>query len=190
MTRARARLTLALALTVAVSVGCGGDDERTSAAPGTHANPLAAVQDPTEAGAATEPGGAAAKPDYEKLVAEQSGTPLERFTPCNLVTASDARAILGAPIEPPFEAPQGPTCIYRTQAGDSLITLSVQRAAWSDIKPAMRSKRALAVSGRDAFCGTHGQPMLYVPLGGGRILSVAAPCDVARDFAHEALRHL
>jgi hypothetical protein len=186
----RGSLTLALALTAASLAACGGDDERVSAAPGTPANPLAAVADPTEAGRTTEPGSPAAQPGYQDLLASQTSAPQQRFTPCNLVTAKHARSIVGAPIDQPFEAPQGPTCIYRTQDGSSLITLAVQRADFRQIKPAIRGRRTLAVAGRDAFCGLHGQAMLYVPLSRGRILSIAAPCDVARDFAHEALRNL
>jgi Protein of unknown function (DUF3558) len=185
------RLTLALALSAATLAACGGDDERESAAPGTPANPLAAVADPTEAGATTEPSAETrGAPGYQELVSAQTSAPQERFTPCNLVTAHDARAILGTPVDAPFEAPQGPTCIYRTQDGRSLVTVAIQRASFRQIKPAIRGRRTLAVAGRDAFCGIHGQAMLYVPLGGGRVLSIAAQCGVARDFAHEALRHL
>ena len=56
----------------------------------------------------------------EQLVEQQSNKPAKRFTPCNLVTAPQARAIVGAPIEQPFEAPQGPTCIYRSRDGEEL----------------------------------------------------------------------
>jgi hypothetical protein len=32
--------------------------------------------------------------------------------------------------------------------------------------------------------------MLYVPVGGGRVLSVAAPCAIASRFAAKAIPHL
>jgi len=67
------------------------------------------------------------QPGYQKLVERQSRRPSGRFSPCDLVTAAQARAIIRAPVRAPFEAPQGPTCIYRTGAGDRLITVAVQR---------------------------------------------------------------
>jgi hypothetical protein len=185
----RGRLTLALAIAVSFLAGCGGDDRK--AAPGTPENPLTALpREPSERDVASEPAPEVGKPGYQDLVEGQSSKPLERFTPCNLVTARSARAIVGAPIAAPFEAPMGPTCIYRTKDGDRLIGLAVQRTDFRAIKPAVRDRRPIVVGGRHAICGVHGQPTLYVPLGGGRVLSVTAPCGLARDFAHEALRNL
>jgi Protein of unknown function (DUF3558) len=183
------RSFLTLALAFALLSGCGGDDDK--AAPGTPANPLAAVPpDGSERAGASEPAPAVGKPGYEELVERQSSKPLERFTPCNLVTARAARAIVGAPLAAPFEAPLGPTCIYRTKDGKRLIGLAVQRTPFRAIRPAIRERRPLVIGGRDAVCGVHGQPTLYVPLGRARVLSVTAPCGVASEFAHEALRHL
>jgi hypothetical protein len=106
------------------------------------------------------------------------------------VTANEARAIVGAPMQAPIEAPQGPTCIYRTQTSKSMITLAVQATDFSKIKPRLRGRHEVAVSDRAGFCGTYGQSMLYVPLATGRVLSISAPCDLARDFAAKALRRL
>ncbi|MEA2273032.1 MAG: hypothetical protein QOI98_1740, partial [Solirubrobacteraceae bacterium] len=47
-----------------------------------------------------------------------------------------------------------------------------------------------AVANRHGVCGTFGRSMLYLPLGGGRVLSIAGPCDMASRFAAEAMPHL
>ena len=127
------------------------------------------------------------KPGYDALVERQSSKPRSRFTPCNLVTRAQARAILGAPVLAPVEAPQGPTCIYRTRAGDGFVTR--RRAAGrrsSAIEPRLRQRRRIDVAGRAAYCGTYGQPMLYVPLARGRACSPSPDrCDVARRLRGE-----
>lgn len=129
-------------------------------------------------------------PNYQQLLANQTTHPGNRFSPCNLVTASEARAIVGAPMQQPVEAPQGPTCVYRTRSGKRLISLAVQTTSFNQIKPQIRHRQQVAVSGRAAFCGVYGQPMLYVPLTRGRVLSITAPCATAKGFALRALPHL
>jgi hypothetical protein len=111
-------------------------------------------------------------------------------TPCDLVTAAQARAILGAPMREPVEAAQGPTCIYRTRDGRAFVTVAVQTLEFAKLRPHLRLARRVAVSGRTAWCGTYGQPMLYVPLSRGRLLSIAARCAVARRFAIRAVPQL
>ena len=78
------------------------------------------------------------------------------------MTRAQARAILGAPVQAPREAPQGPTCIYRTRKGNDFITLAVQPASFSGLKRQISRPQSIEVAGRSAFCGAHGQPMLYV----------------------------
>jgi hypothetical protein len=176
-----------LAVVAASIAACGGGSRSASGAPGTPGNPLQAR---TPAGVTDEAPGSGAEPGYQKLVEDQSRRPVRRFSPCNLVTEPEARAIVGAPIEEPLEAPQGPTCIYRTRAGDGFITLAVQSQDIAQLKRSIRRLRRVDVSDRTAYCGIYGQPMLYLPLSRGRVLSVAARCQVARRFAVKAVPRL
>ena len=106
------------------------------------------------------------------------------------MTKAQAGAIVGAPLQDPLEAPQGPTCIYRSQDGKRFVTLAVQSVPFSKLKHQMHKRQQVAVSNKTAFCGMLGQPILYVPLSGSRVLSVAAPCQVARKFAARAVLRL
>jgi hypothetical protein len=194
---------LALAALVAAAVGvtaCGGGSSK-PAAPGSPQNPLVGKQ-PTPGGGtgggtaggrsneAAASGSKATGPGYDKLLDAQSRHPLSRFTPCNLVTEKQAQAILGAPLQDPVEAAQGPTCIYRSKNGQSFVTLAVQSLDFDKLKPRLRLTRRVTVGDRAAYCGTYGQPMLYVPLAGGRVLSVAGRCEIAKAFATRAVRQL
>lgn len=146
---------------------------------------------PTPASTVASSGGASATaPGYDELVADQTRTPKSRFTPCNLVTRSQAEAIIGGRIRPPIEAPQGPTCIYRSTSGDRFTTLEVQRLDFDTVRRRLRGRQRVVVSGRTAYCGTIGRPMLYVPVSGGRVLSVSGPCGIARRFAAKAAPRL
>jgi hypothetical protein len=205
------RITLSLAAAVCVlALTACGDDAKPKAAAGSEANPLTATRpgelstppatgsgadaEPQRAAVpAGEPSTAAAKepaPGYKALLDRQTASPRHRFTPCNLVTGREARDIVGEPMEVPVEAPQGPTCIYRPRAGKDLIALAIQDTSFTKIKRRMDDLRRVDVSDRTAYCGTYGQPVLYVPLRGGRLLSVNADCDIARGFAVKALSHL
>jgi hypothetical protein len=110
--------------------------------------------------------------------------------PCSLVTKSQAQTILGTPIVEPLQAPQGPTCIYRSRSGGRFVTLAVQTASFARLEKQLRSARSVRVAGSTGSCGRYGRPMLYVPLARGRVLSVAAPCDVAARFAARAVARL
>lgn len=192
------RMLLAPALLVllaAVPAGCGGDSA--APAPGSPENPLVA-----QTSSAREPSGrrhearapraqkAGRRSGYERLLEQQSRTPRSRFTPCNLVTAREARRVLGTRIEQPFEAPLGPTCIYRSADGRRFVTLAVQALDFSKVKPQLRQRRRFDVAGRAAYCGHFGQDVLYVPLARRRALTVTARCDTARRFAATAVRRL
>jgi hypothetical protein len=131
----------------------------------------------------------ASAPGERRLVA-RSPKPKRRFTPCNLVTKSQATAIIGEPIQEPVQAAQGPTCIYRSTSGPSFITLAVQRADFKNIRPQIRKRRRIVIASQTAYCGTHGQQMLYMPLSSSRVLSIAGHCDVARQFATKAVLKL
>jgi hypothetical protein len=129
-------------------------------------------------------------PGYQGVVAGGSRKPTSRLTPCSLVTKSQAEAIIGTTILVPLEATQGPTCIYRTKSGKSFVTVAVQRENFKKIRPQIRQPERFSIASRTAYCGTFGQPMLYMPLSGGRVLSIAAPCDTAREFAIRAISQL
>jgi hypothetical protein len=198
---------IALLLMTSLLAACGGQSKPTPP-PGSPENPLVAQapQDSVTAGRLNEAAPAAkgtssagaegtkpkrdAQPGYQKLVERQGSKPRSRFTPCNLVTKAQAGAIVGAPLQDPLEAPQGPTCIYRSRDGKRFVTLAVQPVAFSKLKRQMHQRRQVAVSNKTAFCGMLGQPILYVPLSGSRVLSVAAPCQVARKFAARAVQRL
>jgi hypothetical protein len=179
--RMRVCVLAGLASAALAAGGCGGESAPPPA-PGSPERPLEARRTP--------PGAAPATPGYKALVKEQSRRPRRRFTPCNLVTERQAQAIVGAAMRDPVEAAQGPTCIYRSRDGRSFVTVAVQALRFDAIRPRLRLRRRVAVAGRTAYCGTYGQPMLYLPLPRGRVLSVAAQCPIARRFAARAVRQL
>jgi hypothetical protein len=178
----RALCLVLLASAAACFGACGGDDPATSAAPGTPENPLVAKQSADSRGSET--------PDYRSLVDAQSQDPDSSFTPCNLVTRARAGAIMGAELKQPLEAPQGPTCIYQSRRGTDMVTVSVQALDFDSVRPQLGRPEQVNVADRVAYCGQHGQPMLYLPLSGGRVLAIAGQCAVAKRFAASALRQL
>jgi hypothetical protein len=190
--RLRTLSVTALALAAGALSACGGASEP-GPPPGSPENPLVAVipEESGSGGRANEAGPPSAdEPGYQKLVEHQSSAPESRFTPCNLVTPKQARSILGAPIDDPVEAPQGPTCIYRTKSGGSFVTLALQDRRLADLRKEMRRPEPVDIAGGRAYCGKHGQPTLYVSLGREGVLSVAAPCSIARRFAAKAVAGL
>ena len=180
----RVLCTIAVAA-AAGRAGCGGDADGGASAPkGSPENPLVGkLTGETRESAKAQPG-------YKSLVDAQSRTPESRFTPCNLVSERQAAAIVGAPIEQPLEAPQGPTCIYRSRDGKSFVTVGVQQVGFDTLMRRLRQREKVDVGSRAAYCGNHGQPMLYLPLRGGEVLSIAGECGVARRFAAKALPQL
>jgi hypothetical protein len=54
----------------------------------------------------------------------------------------------------------------------------------------LSQRQKLTVAGRTAYCGKLGRQLLVVPLTSGQMLSISAPCSVARQFAAAALVHL
>lgn len=178
-----------LSLSTVVLAACGGGSSKPSAPPGSPQNPLVAQTE--ESGAASEAApAAAAKPGYQGLVESQGSSPRSRFTPCNLVSKAQAQAIVGLPLRDPLEAPRGPTCIYRTRDGRHLVTLAVQSLDFSKLERQVHGRRQFNVSSRSAVCGTLGAPVLYVELAKRQVLSVAARCEVGRQFATAAVRRL
>jgi len=139
---------------------------------------------------ASKNGSNEAKPGYQGLLKQQPRRPKTRFTPCSLVTQAEARAIVGEPVREPVEAPQGPTCVYRTQKGSEMITLAVQAADFKRAKGQLQQATRVGIRRLTGVCGQYGQPMLYVPVSQRRMLTVAAPCAVAKQFASTAVKQL
>jgi hypothetical protein len=185
--RSRVPIALLCAVVATAATGCG--DEPAPKAPlGSAANP--------QQGRTATPGsevagtGSSSKINFRKLVESQQSRPGKRFTPC-VVTRGQARVILGAPVLELIEAPQGPTCIYRPASGKGFVTIAVQRLRFDRLKREIGQPRRYTVAGRTAYCGGHrGQSVLYMQLARGRVLSVTAPCDLARRFAVRAAPRL
>lgn len=134
--------------------------------------------------------GAAQPPGYAALVERQSSRPRTRFTPCDLVSRARAQDILGTYVLEPVEAPMGPTCIYRSRSGKDFVTVAVQRMDLDKTRSKLPDRVRMTVAERIAYCARQGQPMLYLSLSDDRVLTVAAPCEVARRFAAAALPRL
>jgi hypothetical protein len=181
-------LALLVVGTIALVVaGCGSDEGQPKAAPGTPQNPLAAVT-PDAQGMTGEAGGNPAKPDYQRLLDDQREAPRQpgQANPCALVTKAQAQRILGGRLMDPVSLPQGPTCIYRNRSSARYATISVQAREFSLLRRQLKRARRVDVADRPAYCGVHGRPMLYLSLGGGKVLSVAAQCDPAVRLARRA----
>jgi hypothetical protein len=181
---------IAIVTTATLLCACGGSEQ--SAAPGTPQNPLIAQPTKeTSSGRSNEARAEASEqPNYQNLVSRQTSRPGSRFTPCNLVSRAQASAILGAAVSAPVEAPQGPTCIYRSQRGNQFVTLAVQKIDLRRLRKQMHKAQTIAVARHTGYCGTYGQPTLYLGLSGRRVLTVAAPCRVAKGFAAQAVARL
>ena len=110
--------------------------------------------------------------------------------PCALVSRSELQAILGRPVAAPVEAPQGPTCIYRPLRDKRVITLGVQSLEFAKLKAQIHDLRPVTVPGRTGYCGSYGQPTVFVPLSSARVLDVTASCDIATRIASAALTRL
>jgi hypothetical protein len=184
------RVPLALMLVLAVPLAACGDEP--TAPKGSSENPLVAQQPPAKTinegqRNSSRKHTATARPGYSELLKRQSPRPRDRFTPCSLVSRGQARAIVGAPVLEPIEAPQGPTCIYRTRAGDHFVTLAVQPLGLARASRQIKDRHRVEIAGQTAYCGRQGAPVLYAELSPGRVLSVAAPCAIAKRFAARAI---
>ncbi len=110
--------------------------------------------------------------------------------PCELVTPSQARAILGTPNVTETEAPLGPTCILIVKGRSRPITIAVEAVALAKLSRQMRQRHPVTVDGRAGDCGVLGQPMLDVSIAATKILNVTAPCTEAEALAAKAVPHL
>jgi hypothetical protein len=176
-------------LLIAGIAGCGGGAAHSTAQPGTKDNPsVARLTPPTETGRSNE---AAATTTAPGRAGASDGTRASERSqrPCSLVTRSQAAAIVGTALAKPVTAPKGPTCIYRAARDKRLFSLAVPVLAFDDrLRRQLGRPQRLVVSNRPAYCATASQPTLYVPLDGGRVLIVTAPCAKAQKLAAAALR--
>jgi hypothetical protein len=186
----RSLTLIVIAGVTAVLSACGGAD-RPAAPPGSADNPLVAKPQQEASGGRLNEASApdAQNPGYQELVERQANHPGNRFTPC-LVSRAHAGTILGVPVVAPVEAPQGPTCIYRSKSGRSFVTVAVQTLDFDRLADRMRRPESLDVGDRRALCGVQGQPMLHVSLPRDRVLTISAPCGVAQRFAAASMREL
>jgi hypothetical protein len=175
-------------LATGLLAGCGGGgDAPRHDPPGSPGNPVPAQPDSVKAGSETA---AAVKPGYNKLLKRQTSKPTSRFTPCNLVTKSQARAIMRTAIDEPVEAPLGPTCVYRSHDGKASVTVAVSTQSFTRAARQVKQAASLRIADHRAVCGKLGQSTLYVSLKRGQMLSVGAPCVTALKFATTAVRRL
>jgi hypothetical protein len=121
---------------------------------------------------------------------DNTGATTHQLNPCSLVTLPQAQSFTGTAISSRFEAPQGPTCIYRPAKAKDEITLAVESVASGQVTDHLSQRQKLTVAGRTAYCGKLGRQLLVVPLASGQLLSISAPCSVARQFAEVALGRL
>jgi hypothetical protein len=119
-----------------------------------------------------------------------NATSTHQLNPCTLVSLSEAQAFTGGAVSNRFEALQGPTCIYRTGNAKTEITMAVQSVVASQLTSHLAQRQKVTVDGRAAYCGKLGAKLLVVPLPGNQMLSVSAPCSVARQFAATAVSRL
>jgi hypothetical protein len=172
----------------ALLAGCGSQAAQPQARSGSAGNPL--VGKPSQPGADGRTNEATTDAGQSAEAQTSAGIASGRQAPCRLVGRAQARAILGAAVRAPLQAPQGPTCIYRTRHGHGYVTLAVQPLELSSLARRMQKPKRFAVAHRTAYCGVYGQPMLYAAVTRGVVLSIAAPCGVARQFAARALARL
>ncbi len=123
---------------------------------------------------------------------ENRGNP-QVLNPCTLVSLHEAQSFTGGGVSGAIEAPLGPTCIFKpsTHSGSKTeITLALESNNAEQLAKHLGRRQELTVSGHHAYCGHLGTQLLVVPLADGQMLSVSAPCAVARQFATAALNRL
>jgi hypothetical protein len=110
--------------------------------------------------------------------------------PCSLLSTSDVESVVGGHIVERTEAPLGPTCVYRLAGSHPDVTLAIEDLKYPQVTSPMKQRTAVDVSGHHAYCGKLGTQMLFLPLSGGKVLNVTAPCGVAQRLATLALPRL
>lgn len=121
---------------------------------------------------------------------DASTTGPSSLNPCALVSVGEAKTITGGTVSSSFEAPLGPTCVYKAARPRTDITVDVEAVSLAQAASHMTKRKQLTVGGHRAYCGMLGSQMLFVPLAGGKLLHVTAPCALAQQFATLALGRL
>jgi hypothetical protein len=176
------RSLIAVGAALAFATACGSAEHN---AAGSRQNPLTGK--PTQLTADGRSNEAAAPGDGSLGAGSSAVVAHGRSTPCRLVTRAQASSIFGSEVAAPLRAPQGPTCIYRTKTGKGFVTLAVQPLPYDALLHRIKHPARTSIGRHATFCGTYGQPMLYAEIARGWVLSIAAPCGVAREFAAKAL---
>jgi hypothetical protein len=114
----------------------------------------------------------------------------QAINPCTLITRPEARALSGGAIVGSFEAPLGPTCVFRLAHSKAELTLNIQTSTFAGLTRQLRARRRLTIRGHQAYCGRLGAQLLIVRLPADRLLQVTAPCVMAQKLAAVALRRL
>jgi len=167
----------------------GGRDEHASAVSGQRSGRTETGSSGRERSGADDPVESVQLPPGASISEQQASFANgASVNPCSLVSLSQARALAGTAIAGRFEAPLGPTCVYKLSHSKSEITLTVQSLPSSQLIHAMKNPASLSVAGHRAYCG--GSRNLILPLRRGQVLSVSAPCAIAARFATVAVKHL
>ena len=183
------RSTVALCM-IGVAVGLAGCGESAPSAAPQASAPVAGKHTPAS------PGGRSNEATGPATAANAaSGSGAEAISrraqqPCDLVSRAEASAIVKQSMLKPVTASQGPTCIYQTREGKRLFSVAVQSVDFKTVRKQLRGPQRMSVAKQPGYCATSSQPTLFVPLDGGRVLTVAGPCAIAKQFAQIALREL
>jgi hypothetical protein len=121
---------------------------------------------------------------------DESTTGATPLNPCKLVSLSEAQTITAGAITKLIEAPLGPTCVYSGRRSSASLTLAVETQNFSHVTSHLSAPKHVIVNGHRSVCGRLGTQMLFVPIGRYQLLSVTAPCGIARRFAAIAVSRL
>jgi hypothetical protein len=182
----------AVALVVAVA-GCGGSSEATGASkPGGSAagssssqrivksdDKVTQTEGSTEIAEGNFPNGL----DNDEI----SPTGAKPVEPCTLVTAGQARKILGAGTKV-SEHMQGPTCVF--QGSGREVTMVVMETPLQPLVKGARSAHSLTLAGHQAWCLRYEGDSVVADVGEGRVLQVSGSCPAATRLAAAALPHV
>ncbi len=188
--------SLALISAVLLLSGCGGSTAPTAAAQHGQQTPGQSNADIAQEGArpgtgkirVARIGTQSARHDRSTSKDDQSAYAPKALNPCKLVSLAEAQTITGGQVHSLVEAPLGPTCIY--SGARSEITMSVDPMSVSQASGHMTHRQPVNVGSHRGYCGQLGTQMLFVPLAGGRVLHVTAPCGIAGQFATRALSRI
>jgi hypothetical protein len=163
----------------------------TGEAPATRPKPTGPAPSPHRSVQSSDPVSQGAKVQRARTTGadddENQATGAKPVNPCALVTRAEAGVIIGRAIARMTSAPQGPTCIYQARGAKRPVTLAIQATSLATLRRQSKELGRVSVKGRRAYCIKLGSVRTLVPLSGGRVLTVDAPCPMAASFAAKAL---